>query len=351
MQNTNEGLSIVNQPDSVPVSYLTNLIEVLIENSIDVAPYLETIGITTQQLNKANFILSRQQYQTFVETILHNVDIPALGIKVGQKFTSEDYGILGYSFICSKTLLVALETYFRYQALVGTGTSCEEQFDIEVDKGIISIIRPAADLMQLRYEIELSFSQWSIAARLFSEQGILVQFSHINFSFPAPDDINIYRDFFQCPLNFNQIENQIVFPSSVLQQSPTMANESAEKLFTQQYEVQLQNLSKQGGMVAQIRDLIIKKVGQDLIPEEIAKELGVSYRTLRRRLSEEGSSFKEVCTKIQMEIAVGNLRNTELSIQEIAFISGYADVSTFHRVFKTWHNTTPGEFRESLHNS
>jgi len=351
MKDTNEGLSIVNQPDTVPVSYLTNLIEVLIENTINVAPYLENVGLTTQQLNRANFILSRQKYQIFVDAVLRDVNIPALGIKVGQKFTSEDYGILGYSFLCSKTLLVALKTYFRYQALVGTGTTCDEKFEIKGDKGIISIIRPAINLVQLRYEIELSFSQWSIAADLFSEHGILVNFSHINFSFPAPEGISIYDDFFQCPLKFNQRDNQIVFPSSVLEQAPTMANESAEKLFTQQYEVQLKNLNKQGGIVAQMRDLIIKKVGQDLIPEEIAKELSVSYRTLRRRLSEEGTSFKEVCTKIQMEIAVENLRHTALSIQEIAFISGYADVSTFHRVFKTWHNTTPGEFRESIHNN
>ena len=82
-------------------------------------------------------------------------------------------------------------------------------------------------------------------------------------------------------------------------------------------------------------------------PEDIANQLNMSYRTLRRRLSAEGLSFKQIHKEVVMGLATAYLRQTDLSTQEIAFLVGYSEVANFHRAFKTWFKQTPGAYRQS----
>ena len=78
------------------------------------------------------------------------------------------------------------------------------------------------------------------------------------------------------------------------------------------------------------------------------RQLHISDRTLRRRLQEESTSFKEILNEVRMTMAQEYLSNTTLSIQEIAYLLEYSEASNFHRAFKNWCNKTPNDYRDSL---
>lgn len=81
---------------------------------------------------------------------------------------------------------------------------------------------------------------------------------------------------------------------------------------------------------------------------DVAKRLATSSRTLQRRLAEIGTSHADLLDETRTELARRYLGERSLSIPEVAFLLGYADVPTFHRAFKRWTQRTPGEHRRSI---
>jgi AraC-like DNA-binding protein len=77
----------------------------------------------------------------------------------------------------------------------------------------------------------------------------------------------------------------------------------------------------------------------------IAEKLGMSSRTLQRRLGEEGSHYKDVLNELRLELALYFLKNTELGLESIAYELGYAEARSFYRSFKQWTGQTAGAYR------
>ena len=77
----------------------------------------------------------------------------------------------------------------------------------------------------------------------------------------------------------------------------------------------------------------------------VAKTLNVSVRTMYRRLADEGVSYQSLLDKLRSSVALEYLRNTQLSIEEIATQCGYQDVSNFRKAFRRWTGTTPSSYR------
>jgi len=77
----------------------------------------------------------------------------------------------------------------------------------------------------------------------------------------------------------------------------------------------------------------------------IARQLGMSERTLHRRLAEDGASYQELLEEVRKAAASRYLDESPLAISEIAYLLGYSEPAAFHRAFKRWYATTPEHFR------
>ena len=82
-----------------------------------------------------------------------------------------------------------------------------------------------------------------------------------------------------------------------------------------------------------------------LTPGLVARALGVSVRSLQRRLAEEGRSYHGLVDETRKDAAERYLSNSSLSIGEVAFLLGYSEAAAFHRAFRRWSGATPQEFR------
>ena len=78
-----------------------------------------------------------------------------------------------------------------------------------------------------------------------------------------------------------------------------------------------------------------------------ARRLGMSPRTLQRRLADEGTSFARLADDIRQEIAEDQLLRTSASVDQIAYLTGYSEVSSFERAFKRWTRLTPSQYRRA----
>lgn len=100
------------------------------------------------------------------------------------------------------------------------------------------------------------------------------------------------------------------------------------------------------GFVVRLRSLLLENLKTCTGAEEMATRLGMSVRTLRRRLSDLGMNFNTIRTDVRMQIAMRYLTTTRMSIERIADLIGYSDQTTFTRAFREWKGQTPNEIRQ-----
>jgi AraC-like DNA-binding protein len=80
--------------------------------------------------------------------------------------------------------------------------------------------------------------------------------------------------------------------------------------------------------------------------ELVAQNLNTSPRTLRRKLREENSSFRQVVDELRRDMAIRYLHDTNLTVEEIAETLGFSDTANFRQAFRRWTKTTPREFKD-----
>ncbi|WP_237358586.1 helix-turn-helix transcriptional regulator [Rhizobium etli] len=78
----------------------------------------------------------------------------------------------------------------------------------------------------------------------------------------------------------------------------------------------------------------------------VARELGLSERTLQRRVTQEGTTFRTLLNEARQELGRQLLSDTSMEIEEVAYLLGYQDTNSFYRAFKEWESMTPGRWRE-----
>ncbi len=341
------GTGVVTRLGTVPYSNIAYVLEVAQAHEYDLTPILDRAGLNTAKSSGSNNDLTGEKYYDFLGEVLAKVDIPAFGCKVGQRFSLRDFGVLGYACISSSTLRQFLQTFFRFQQIVGSSASFREALREEGDNAMIEIHSSCSNEQLLRFDIEEAVGQWTMAAGdMWS--GKESMYTCVNLSFPEPDYAQELQALVGCPVFYQQARNELIFPAELLQGPIVMADELTAKLCEQQCHTLLQGLTQQEGLVEQVRKLIINQPGRISTPEDVASQLHISYRTLRRRLSDEGTSFKEIHNELRMGMAGEYMRQTELTTQEIAFLLGYSEASNFHRAFKLWYGKTPGDYRLSV---
>jgi AraC-like DNA-binding protein len=171
----------------------------------------------------------------------------------------------------------------------------------------------------------------------------------MDFALPEPPWFARFAHLTRGPVRFGQPTNQFVYPAASLAFPLTMANAVAMRLAREQCERELDELGRGGGAAARIRALMNESGTRRGLPsiEQAARALGVSSRTLKRRLADDGTDFSTLLDEQRRNRALALLRSPDLSIAEIADRVGYSDVANFTRAFRRWTKTTPATYRSS----
>ena len=171
----------------------------------------------------------------------------------------------------------------------------------------------------------------------------------IFFKHPPPDRISVYERHFGCPAHFGSGMDAVLVTEEMVERPNRLGDETIAKFFDTYLEAELAELDDDHPL-----DILDKRVrvqvSQSLsegVPKisDIARRLGMSGRTLQRRLSDRGFSFQTLVDESRRELAQRLLRHTEYPLAEIAFLTGFSEQSAFNRAFKRWAGQTPRSFR------
>jgi len=266
---------------------------------------------------------------------------PHFGLLIAGKQHLSTMGLLGEVAGDAPTIGQAIRDIDEHLRVHNSGarSMCEVEGDI-------ATWRIAVDLeggMELKQKHLLSIGFGFQILRQLAGPNWLpsrVQFDHIQ-----PEDIRPYKQFFHCPVLFGQEFPALCFPRSVLDLPSQTKND--EEYF--RLKCDLENTDRM--LPEEFSELFQRKtteaIEQGLFSAvHIAAVLGISSRTLHRRLREEmDTNFREAADSIRIQIGMKYMRNTTLPLMEIADILGYSELAAFSRAFKRKVGCSPREWR------
>jgi len=164
-------------------------------------------------------------------------------------------------------------------------------------------------------------------------------------------DVQALEGYFGCRVRTRTDRNRLTLNRDDLDRPFVSYNEELLEILTPALERTLDERQSQLTMSAKVKLILSRCLTRGRIDiQTVASELGMSDRTLQRRLTNEGASFKQLLTQTRHEQALAYLADPSLEIKEVAFLVGYEDQNSFYRAFRSWEGETPANWRVAQEN-
>ena len=148
-------------------------------------------------------------------------------------------------------------------------------------------------------------------------------------------------------INFDQPENQLLIPLSLVDEILTGANPELALLNDKVITHRLARLDR-GDIVARLKSVLLDQMPHGNISDDsVADALHMSVRTLQRKLAELNCNFRAVLVELRRELAEQYIMDNSLTLTEISLLLGFSEPSSFSRAFKNWTGKAPSEARQS----
>jgi AraC-like DNA-binding protein len=267
---------------------------------------------------------------------------PGVGLFAGQRQRLSDFGVFGYALASSATLGDALAFGVKHVRLAGP--VLEKSLRVEDGVAIFEGHDPfeLGELLPLVTEFWFS-STHSVIGRVlerpFPSRRLLLPY-------PAPKHAPLYSEIFQCRIEFDAGTMQWHFDSGLLKEKCPNANPITARMCAEFCHRMLQSFNDdEPELVRAVRSACLNGVGGFPSVVDVAARINVSPRTLHRRLAESGNSYQAILDDVRRRLAEEYLRNTALSIEEIAARTGFSEASNFRKAFKKWTDELPADYR------
>ncbi|RDE24400.1 AraC family transcriptional regulator [Motiliproteus coralliicola] len=269
---------------------------------------------------------------------------PAFGLSIGKMMRPTSWHALGFSVWASSTLREAFERMVRYFKIF---TTCGSLELIEDDQHLTlrAKVLPAYQPI-LHYEEYEAFAALVVltARHLMPEQWNPVE---VGLPRPAAEiDTTPFERLFRCPVRFGQQELYIVMDLQEIDAPLPTANPELARTNDQVCAEYIARFDR-SDIVAQVYYRLMLELPQGEPPmEQIAESLHISLRTLQRKLSDQGTSYKRLLDELRHDLALQYIQQRHLNISEISYMLGFSQVSSFSRVFKRWTGLPPADYRD-----
>ena len=164
-----------------------------------------------------------------------------------------------------------------------------------------------------------------------------------------PEATGVHEAYFKCPIKFKARRNLLILHTVDLDRPFHTYNAELLEMLEPKLVAALEERRTQSSISGQVK-WILKRLLAGARPDivEVARELGLSDRTLQRRIVDDGSTFRQLLLEARQELAREYLNRSGIDVAEVAYLLGYEDPSSFYRAFRTWEGTTPSRLRSKL---
>jgi len=249
---------------------------------------------------------------------------------------------LGELAIHQPNLLKAIQRGLRFDLQVSDGYQLN--LAVKGDTATLEIHQSRLDLDPYHLLTDLIMLSWHrLCSWLIGENIVLAK---AVFAYAPPHHVNEYRFLFPCPREFNQPASGFSFHTSYLKK-PVIQSERSLKTFMKECPYRLFARPQSDKSVSsKVQEIMRRDLnGHEISLKEISSQLGMSNRTLRRKLDREGTSYRILKDAVRRDMAIHLLTQKSLSVGEAAERLGFSEPGVFIRAFKSWAGVTPGTYK------
>ncbi|MEM9274565.1 MAG: AraC family transcriptional regulator ligand-binding domain-containing protein [Cyanobacteria bacterium P01_F01_bin.143] len=311
--------------------------------SISLPEILTRAQFPTDFFSRSKTTVTSTEYFQFWQGLAATVKDPAFPVRLGQAIPVESFNPPFFAALCSPNLLVGMKRLSDYKKLIGPAGLVVRENPASVTLKIAALsfdetipgFFAATELVFLVHLIRLATREHIVPLKIEIQEKL--------------DCERAYTDFFGIvPQQGHQ--NQITFSLKDARQPFLTKNDSMWQFFEPELRKRLHELELDATFRDRVHSSLLELLptGESSI-ENVANKLGISKRTLQRRLKDESTSFQNILNQTRERLALYYLKNSCISGSEISFLLGYDDPNSFVRAFQTWTGTTPESFRKKKH--
>lgn len=320
----------------LPGAYLKDFVDLVERRGVTASALLAGLPVDAAALADPTTRVPLRVCEAILRRALELTRDPALAVHVGTQMRASTHGFLGFAAMTASTAREALDLACRFASTRTSAIGLALYVEGEVASLVITERAPLAPTIREFLVIALSIGIWQLGRELTGEpiEGIA------ECAFPAPAFLRALpianRVRFDCPAH------RLVFAARTLDLPLRSADAVATRLAREQCERELAALVD-GGLPGRIRALLAARDVASL--DDIARELKMSTRTIKRKLADHGTTFSAIRDDVRRQRALLLLDNRELSIGDVASRIGYTELPNFTRAFRKWTGQTPLAYR------
>ena len=270
---------------------------------------------------------------------------PHFPYHAGLRFHLSAYGMYGFAILSSMDYRETMHFAEKYHQLATPLT--ELRFKEESSCGVWTITpmpHSCIDASLYKFLVE---TQFGICISLHRDvMGPSFAARELHVTYRPPDDAVKYPDIFGCPVLFREPENRLVFDATWLDGTPKLGNDITYTTVVELCDRLMDELQLSAGVAGKIRRILLTNLMRPRSFGDIASAVNMSERTLRRKLREENTSFRNLVDQLRMEMAIKYLRDTDLTVEAISDSLGFSDAANFRQAFRRWTKAAPHAFRD-----
>lgn len=309
---------------------------------------IATIGLGDAQLVPSARVPEPQYEMALLQLILASNN-DSFGVAIGQQLMPPLYGVLTSLAFSSPTLGEALKNMAQYQA-IASGNCGNIEYQVTDSSARFCISMSHRNPVVRRHVAECVLTAFSNLLRLMSGRQDFspseIWLEHEPFSKSTQRNMEVANG---CPVHWGKGSNLLVLDQRIHDYPIHGHGDEMLRSATQLAQQQLEALNQRSSVLDSIKWHANQLMDSGTPRREIvAERLGISTRTLDRRLKAADLTWQEMLTGLRAQRAIDYLTENKLSIADIAEKLGYTDSRAFQRGFKTWTGMTPSEYRTEI---
>jgi AraC-like DNA-binding protein len=326
----------------VPLHHPRVLVETAEAQGAERHALLDGTNITEAMLASPDARISYVQFGALVRNALALTGNSGLGIDVGKRLHLPALGMVGLAIMSTSSMGEALDAGLRHYKRIAPTFDLSIEVEGASARFVVRESVPTAPYQA--FATETLLVAYALQARALLGKPLPVR--RVQLAYPRPSHAERYKEIYDVPYTFDAATTWVELDAAFLAERLAYGDPASAKLAEQYFAEHPLPAHESDGLVLQVRRRILAARGK--VPEvaQIARELQTSERSLRRGLSELGTSYQELLDEARRERALEWTRSTSTPFDQLASQLGFSDVRSFRRAFKRWTGRTPSELRD-----
>jgi AraC-like DNA-binding protein len=315
-------------------------IAVLRKRDIEVAPLLRRVGLSERDFDNRQRRISAIAQVKLLECAAEALGDSAFGLHLAQQANLREAGLLFYVTSAAGTIGETLPLYERYCRIVNEAVRVKLS---RIQNGVVIEVN-FVGLSRHHFRQNAEFILAANLKGMRENVGRNVRPIRVMFAHPRNSNLQEFERFFGCPVEYGSASDQWAFSNETLA-VPLISGDP--------YLLQtLQPFCDERNTAAGTLRSSVENEAQKLLPhgkanrQNVARALGMSERTLSRKLADEGTTYEEIVDQLRQSLAFQYIKARSISLSQVAWLLGYEGSTSFSHAFAHWTGRSPSVVRK-----